>query len=118
MTAHLRLVTEAPPERLLLVVYTRVHHAGTPRVVAECADLGPDISASRADARMLTRSEMESDPALAEALRAWDERDDTLLVQDFERIRQSARAASPPPPDLDEVGRERSRRMHPSFTAR
>lgn len=99
---RLRLVKtdEETLSRVYVVVWTQYAHPGTPRVVGELLDLGGEVASPSVTAEVLRRDEMLAEPALARALRDWEQRDDALFA------RETAAA-----------GRRRaliSRAMHPS----
>ena len=96
MSRHLRLVQESPEEAAYVVGRTRLVRPGTPYVIARCVDRVVASVFALSGHQLRTRAEMLRDPALAEALRAW-EADDTSRFHEERR----ARAAS-------------SRRAHPS----
>lgn len=78
MSRHLRPVPSSPPGPIYVVGRTAYVRPGAPYVVAKCADDAVAAVLSLAGLESYRRAEMERDPALAEALAAW-ERDDVGL---------------------------------------
>jgi hypothetical protein len=106
MTRHLRPVPD--PEQGQAYVIARTQHVrpGTPFVLASCVDRGVAVVFALAGQTVLSRSQMESDPALVDALRAWESKDDSLF-----RMERKARAAFGRPDHKESL---RQTRWHPS----
>ena len=96
---HLRVAT--PDERSYIVARTQLASPGRPYVVAECTP-GALVSPPPG-LETFTRGQMQKHRMLKDALRAWDEQDDTLAGRE-----RAARAR------LTETRRTRAMRMHPS----
>ena len=96
MSRHLRLVQESPEEAAYVIGRTKHVRPGTPYVIARCIDRVVASVFALSGQQVRTRAELERDPALAEALRAWEAEDSSLF-----REERQARAAY-------------SRRWHPS----
>ncbi len=109
MTRHLRPVPQPATGPAFVIGRTRHVRPGAPFVLAHCA--GPAVAAVFAlgGTEVRSRSEMDSDAALTEALRAWESGDQGLFEQE-----QAARAAF-----TKQDRRDLMRRLpHPSAVAK
>ena len=79
MTRHLRSVPDSPDGAAYVVASSQHVRPGAPFVIATCIDRAVAAVFALAGQRVFTRQEMERDPALAEALRAWEDRDESLF---------------------------------------
>ena len=96
MSRHLRLVKDSPEEAAYVIGRTRYVRPGTPYVIARCIDRVVASVFALSGQQVRTRAELQRDPGLAEALRAWEAEDTSLF-----REERQARAAY-------------SRKWHPS----
>jgi hypothetical protein len=88
MTRHLQIVREEPQGSAYVVARTQNARPGTPFVLAHCADRAVASIFALAGQEVCSRTEMERDPALAQALAAWEADDHRLF--DSERAARSA----------------------------
>ncbi|MGH2711237.1 MAG: hypothetical protein ACRDH9_08560 [Actinomycetota bacterium] len=108
MTRHLRSVPDNA-DGAAYVVARSVHvRPGTPLVIACCIDRGVAAVFALAGQQVCTREEMEREPELAHALRAWEAKDQTLF-----HVERKARAAFGRQDRKDSL---REVRWHPSRT--
>lgn len=82
MTRHLRSVPDPPDRAAYVVAMTQHVQPGTPFVIACCVDIGVAAVFALAGQKVCTRQEMERDPALAEALQAWEAGDQGLFASE------------------------------------
>jgi hypothetical protein len=88
MTRHLSPVPDSTDGAAYVVARSQHVRPGTPFVIACCIDRGVAVVFALAGQQVCAREEMERDPALAEALRAWEANDDSQF-----RMERRARAA-------------------------
>jgi hypothetical protein len=107
MSRHLQVVREEPQGSAYVVA--RTHHArpGAPFVLAHCADRAVASVFALAGQEVHSRSEMERDPRLAEALAAWESDDQGLF--ETERAARAATRGSERHETMRALGR------HPSL---
>lgn len=106
MSRHLRPVPDSPDGAAYVVARSQHVRPGTPFVISCCIDRAVAAVFALAGQQVCTRGEMELEPALAEALGAWEANDDSLF-----RMERRARAA------FGSEGRKESSRevrWHPS----
>jgi hypothetical protein len=109
MTRHLHSVPRPATGPAFVIGRSRYVRPGAPFVLAHCA--GPAVAAVFAlgGTEVRSRQEMDADPALTEALRAWEAGDHRLFEQE-----QAARAAF-----AKQDRRDLARRLpHPSAVAK
>lgn len=88
MSRHLRSVPDSPDGAAYVVARSQHVRPGTPFVISCCVDRGVAAVFALAGQQVCAREEMEREPALAEALRAWEADDDSLF-----RLERKARVA-------------------------
>lgn len=106
-----RILRLVDPERCYVVARTRLVVPGRPYIVAECA-AGAAASAPEG-LEMVDRSGMLGEPALREALEAWEARDDGLMRRDEEATERLRRAIRPVT-----ASERAARAAHPSTIAK
>ena len=111
MVRHLRPVEEAPEGSAYVIARSEHARPGMPFVLAECADRGVAVVFALAGQEVRSRTEMESDRLLGEALTAWESGDRTL----FERERSARMAFRPAVPREERL---RPVATHPSLLGR
>ena len=88
MSGHLRLVPESLEDAAYVIGRTKHVRPGTPYVIARCIDRVVAAVFALSGQQVRTRDQILRDPALAEALRAWEAEDTSLF-----REERQARAA-------------------------
>ena len=91
MARHLHAVRDEPEGPAYVVARSQLVRPGAPFVLAHCADRAVAAVFALAGQEVHSRSEMERDPSLSTALRAWNTGDQHLFDQE-----RTARAAFRP----------------------
>ena len=91
MARHLHAVRDEPNGPAYVIARSQLVRPGAPFVLAHCADRGVAAVFALAGQEVHSRDEMERDPSLTAALRAWEAGDQRLFEQE-----RTARAAFRP----------------------